>query len=127
MVSSNRLHLATRSPDGTGDFPSRTGLRVSHFPALSELRIGCVKYLNSKPLIAAYPGPVLFDHPSRLAAALHAGKMDAALVPIFEAFSGEGYVAVDGVAIASHGPVYSVFLAYEGELRNVQRIALDPA
>ena len=100
---------------------------MSPFPALSGLRIGCVKYLNSKPLIAAYPGSVIFDHPSRLAAALHAGEMDAALVPVFEAFSGEAYVAVDGVAIASHGPVYSVFLAYEGELKNVHRIALDPA
>ena len=34
---------------------------------------------------------------------------------------------VDDVAIASDGPVYSVFLAYRGELSAIRRIALDPA
>jgi predicted solute-binding protein len=100
---------------------------VSPYPALAGLRIGCVQYLNSKPLIADYRGPVLFDHPSSLAAALKRGELDAALVPIFEALSGGRYVAADGVAIASDGPVYSVYLAYEGELKRVKSIALDPA
>jgi chorismate dehydratase len=94
---------------------------------LSTLRIGCVQYLNSKPLITAYPGDVVLDHPSRLAAALSEDRMDAALVPIFEAFSTRPYLAVDGVAIASDGPVYSVFLAYLGDLSQIRTLALDPA
>jgi predicted solute-binding protein len=100
---------------------------VIRFPALAGLRIGCVQYLNSKPLIEAYPGEVLFDHPSILARALAAGSLDAALVPIFEALGERSYLAVDGVAIACRGPVYSVFLVYEGELADLKNVALDPA
>jgi predicted solute-binding protein len=100
---------------------------VIRYPALHGLRIGCVQYLNSKPLIAAFPGEVRFDHPSNLARALAAGRLDAALVPIFEALGPRLYYVVDGVAIACDGPVYSVFLAYEGELANVRTLELDPA
>lgn len=96
-------------------------------PALAGLRIGCVKYLNARPLIHSYDGPVLFDHPSHLARGLAAGQLDAALVPVFEMFRAPVYRVVDDVAIASDGPVYSVILAYRGELGKVRRIALDPA
>jgi len=106
-----------------------TDLRVSGDPysALRGLRIGCVKYLNSRPLIRAYDGPVVFDHPSALAGMLAAGKLDAALVPAFEALRDPRYALVDGAAVACDGPVFSVFLAYRGELRDVQSISLDPA
>ncbi len=97
------------------------------FPALAGLRIGCVQYLNSKPLIAAYPREVTFDHPSHLARSLAAGGLDAALVPIFEALGPRPYYAVDGVAIACDGPVYSVFLAHQGELSEIRTLELDPA
>jgi predicted solute-binding protein len=100
---------------------------VIPFPALAGLRIGCVQYLNSKPLIAAYPGEVLFDHPSNLARAMAAGSLDAALVPIFEALGPRPYYIVDGVAIACDGPVYSVILAYHGELADIRTLELDPA
>jgi chorismate dehydratase len=102
-------------------------LRVSPHPALAGLRIGCVKYLNARPLIHTYAGDVRFEHPSELARALAAGDLDAALVPVFELFRGRGYQVVDGAAIASDGPVYSVILAYEGEITDVRRVALDPA
>jgi chorismate dehydratase len=95
--------------------------------ALRALRIGCVKYLNSRPLICAYDGPVIFDHPSALARMLAAGELDAALVPVFGALRDPRYLLVDGAAIACDGPVYSVLLAYKGELRDLRRIALDPA
>ncbi len=94
---------------------------------LRGLRIGCVKYLNSRPLICAYDGPVVFDHPSTLAKMLAAGDLDAALVPAFEALRDPRYVLVDDVAVGCDGPVFSVFLAYRGELRDVRSIALDPA
>ena len=94
---------------------------------LRGLRIGCVKYLNSRPLICAYDGPVVFDHPSALARMLADGELDAALVPAFEALRDPRYRIVDGVAIACDGPVFSVFLAYRGELRDVRAVAADPA
>lgn len=97
------------------------------YPALAGLRIGCVQYLNSKPLIHDYDGPVVFDHPSGLARELAAGNLDAALVPIFEVLRDPHYFLVDDVAIACDGPVYSVFLAHHGPLAEVRTIALDPA
>jgi chorismate dehydratase len=95
--------------------------------ALRGLRIGCVQYLNSRPLICGYDGPVSFDHPSALARMLAAGELDAALVPVFEAVRGPRYLLVDDVAVGCDGPVFSVFLAHRGELRDIRSIALDPA
>lgn len=99
-------------------------------PQLSELcglRIGCVRYLNAKPLIAAFDGTVTFDHPARLADMLNAGTLDVALVPTFEALRCPDFPIADGVSISSDGPVYSVFLAYRGRLEHVKKIVLDPA
>lgn len=100
---------------------------MTRYPALAGLRIGCVKYLNAKPLIWDYPGPVIFDHPSKLAEGMIAGELDAGLVPVFETFSARPYLLVDEVAIACRGSVYSVILAYEGELSEIDRVSLDPA
>lgn len=86
-----------------------------------------MKYLNSRPLICAYDGPVIFDHPSELARGLAAGELDVALVPIFEVLRAPVYSIADGVAVACDGPVFSVILAYRGELAGVLRVALDPA
>lgn len=97
------------------------------WPALRGIRLGCVKYLNSRPLIRPYDGSVLFDHPAILARKLAAGELDAALVPVFEALRDPHYSLVDGAAVASNGPVFSVFLAYKGALSGLHSVALDPA
>lgn len=103
-------------------------MRAAAYPALEQLRIGCVQYLNAKPLIHGYPGAVQFDHPAHLARDMVAGTLDAALVPVFEALGARPYALVDGVAIASDGPVYSVILAHRrASLSEVKTIALDPA
>lgn len=100
---------------------------MNDWAALRALRIGCVKYLNARPLIHGYDGDVIFDHPSTLAHELAAGRLDAALVPVFEVLREPHYAIVDGAAVASDGPVHSVVLAYRGELRAVRSVALDPA
>jgi chorismate dehydratase len=99
---------------------------VSKSP-LHALRIGCVQYLNSKPLIHGYTGTVTLEHPSSLARDLSAGQLDAALVPTFEVLEHPHYALVDDVAIASDGPVFSVILAYRGDLRGIRSVKLDPA
>lgn len=87
-----------------------------------------MQYLNSRPLIDAYDGKVVYDHPAALAGKLHAGELDVALCPSFELFAHpESYYAIDGVAIVSKGAVYSVFLAYLGKIENLRRVALDRA
>ena len=97
------------------------------FAALRGLRVGCVQYLNAKPLIVPYDGEVVFEHPARLADLLAAGEIDVALIPAFEALRAPGFPIVDGVAISSRGPVYSVFLAHCGPLGGMRSVSLDPA
>jgi len=94
---------------------------------LHNLRIGALRYLNVRPLIDAYDGPLHYAHPSELADRLAAGELNVALVPAYEALRHPECVAVDGVAIAARGPVWSVILAHNGRLEDIRRVALDPA
>ncbi|MGB8355093.1 MAG: menaquinone biosynthesis protein [Chthoniobacteraceae bacterium] len=94
---------------------------------MEKLKIGCVQYLNAKPLIFGYEGAVHFDHPSRLAKLLAEGEIDIALVPTFELMRAPDYDVADGVAISAVGAVYSVFLAYRGELKDIKKVSLDTA
>jgi chorismate dehydratase len=91
------------------------------------LRIGCVKYLNARPLIHGWEDEVDFDHPSTLCSKLSAGKLDIALVSSFEFLRNPIYRIVDDVSISSDGPVYSVVVAHRGEIADVEEIELDPA
>ena len=89
------------------------------------VRIGCVRYLNSKPLIHGHGGEVSFEVPASLADGLHSGRLDVALSPIFELMAHPGYLVVDDVAISCRGAVYSVFVASAGELREMRTLYLD--
>lgn len=100
---------------------------MTRYPALARVRLGCVQYLNSKPLIYGCDAPVRFAHPAELARDLASGALDVALVPVFAALRSPGYLAADDVAIACDGAVFSVFLAHRGPLAEVRRVALDPA
>src|SRR6058998_1104286 len=91
------------------------------------LRIGCVKYLNARPLIRGWLGPVEFDHPSTLGKRLANGELDVALVSSFEFLRNPIYRIVDDVSISSDGPVYSVVVAHRGEIAQIEEIELDPA
>jgi chorismate dehydratase len=97
-------------------------------PALKDpLRIGCVKYLNARPLIRGWPGDVTLDHPGALCAQLARGDLDIALVSSFEFLRNPIYRIVDDVSIASDGPVYSVVVAHLGEISEIDEIEIDPA
>jgi predicted solute-binding protein len=97
-----------------------TGLLARH-------RIGSVPYLNARPLVEGLRDRLTFLVPSRLASEFAAGRLDAALLPVYEAVSRDGATLVDGVAIAARGEVYSVFLAHREPLDALRRVALDPA
>ena len=90
------------------------------------MRIGCVKYLNARPLIYGWPGSVVLDHPAVLCQELAEGKLDVALVSSFEFLRNPIYQIVDDVSISSDGPVYSVIVAQDGEAP-LSKIELDPA
>ena len=89
-------------------------------------RIGCVRYLNSKPLIHGHDAEVSFETPASLADGLRAGRLDVALSPIFEWLAHpDDYFVVDDVAIACDGPVYSVFIVHRGPLADLRTLYLD--
>jgi chorismate dehydratase len=94
---------------------------------LKSLRIGCVKYLIARPLIRGWPGDVDFDHPSALCNKLARGELDVALASSFEFLRNPVYRVVDDVSISSAGPVYSVVVAYSGDISEIREIELDPA
>jgi chorismate dehydratase len=94
---------------------------------LKSVRVGCVKYLNARPLIRGWPGNVEFDHPSALCQRLAKGQLEVALVSSFEFLRNPIYRIVDDVSISSDGPVYSVVVAHRGAFSDVGEIELDPA
>lgn len=94
---------------------------------MKSVRVGCVKYLNARPLIRGWPGNVEFDHPSALCKRLAKGQLDVALVSSFEFLRNPIYRIVGDVSISSDGPVYSVVLAHPGAFSDIQEIELDPA
>jgi chorismate dehydratase len=94
---------------------------------LKSVRVGCVKYLNARPLIHGWPGKVEFDHPSVLCQRLAKDQVDVALVSSFEFLRNPIYRIVDDVSISSDGPVYSVVVAHRGKFSNIEQIELDPA
>lgn len=96
------------------------------------VRIGAVRYLNSKPLIyrleeLAPRAELRLDVPSRLADELAAGELDVALIPSIEYFRGRDYCVVPGMSIAAYGPVLSVKLYCRVPVQEVRTIALDEA
>lgn len=98
----------------------------SHWPSSAGLRAGSVPYLNARPLTCGLEDRLVFLPPAPLAAELRAGRLDAALVSVTEVLLARDYDVLDGVAVASDGPVFSVFLAHRVPLEEVREIACDP-
>jgi chorismate dehydratase len=94
---------------------------------LKSLRIGCVKYLNARPLIRGWAGDVDLDHPSTLCERLANGDLDVALVSSFEFLRNPIYRIVNDISISSAGPVYSVIVAHRGDISEVDEIEIDAA
>jgi len=90
-------------------------------------RVGCVPYLNARPLLEGLPFPVRKLVPAQLHDVFLSGELDVALLSSIDAISKDQAAVVDGVSISSRGDVHSVVLAYEGELKNLTKVALDPA
>jgi chorismate dehydratase len=94
------------------------------------MRIGAVKYLNTKPLVyglaeAAPEHELVFDLPSRLADDLASGRLDVALIPSIEFFQHPWYTIVSDACIACRGPVRSVKLFSRVPLEAIRTLALD--
>jgi chorismate dehydratase len=94
------------------------------------LRIGAVTYLNTVPLVRGLPdllpgAELSFDHPSRLADALAARRLDAALAPCIELARHPEWSIVSNACIGCRGPVLSVKLLFRKAPNVVASLALD--
>ena len=102
-------------------------------PALppQTLRVGTVPYLVGRPVdlgLEDEPGIELVRQPpARLVEGLRGGELDVALVSSIELFRRRGYGYLDGPAVCGRGYVGSVQVFLRRPLREVRRLALDPA
>jgi chorismate dehydratase len=87
------------------------------------MKIGCVPYLNAKPLIEGLSG-VVMRPPADLVKLLASNRLDVALVPV-ASLLGQPWLIVRGIAIASPGKTDSVRLHHTVELPDITRVALD--
>ncbi len=94
---------------------------------LTHFRIGSVPYLNAAPLTRDLAAEIIFATPAKLAVMLQRDELDAALVSVTEVLLRDRYDILDGVAIASLGEVFSVFLAHKKPLTEVTEVFCDPA
>ncbi len=94
--------------------------------------ISLIPYLNALPLTHSFRSgnstfSISSDLPSASCNKLAAGQIDAGLVSSVSLPEIPGIQAVDGVSIASEGPVESVLLFSEKSLEQIHSIGLDPA
>ena len=94
---------------------------------LTAKRIGSVPYLNSVPLTCGIEAETEFLTPNRLAKRLRSGELVAGLVSITEVLFNDLYDVLDGVSVASDGPVKSVFVAHKKPIEQVDVIHCDTA
>ncbi len=90
-------------------------------------RIGCVPFLNARPLVFGIEHIIQECVPSRLADLLHRGQFDVGLVPTAEVLLHNQYDILDGIAIASQGAVASVLLIHRLPIEKITRVGTDTA
>lgn len=95
-----------------------------------KIRIGAVRYLNTKPLIFGLAdllpeAELVLDLPSRLADGLAQATLDVALIPSVEYLRDPSYSIVSDACIACRGPVLSVKLFSRTPLDEIRTLALD--
>lgn len=96
------------------------------------MKIGCVPYLNAKPLIAWFHTracdadvELTYAVPSELARQLRDGRLDVALVSTFELFQNPRLQVVPDISISADGPVKSVRLFSCVPFEKIETVALD--
>ncbi|MGQ9733234.1 MAG: menaquinone biosynthetic enzyme MqnA/MqnD family protein [Candidatus Zipacnadales bacterium] len=97
---------------------------------MSEFRIGAVRFLNARPLVASLeavgpPYKVLYGSPAGVAAALERGDCDVGMIPVGAYLAGIGGRIVPGVSISCRGPIGTLKLFSKCPLSEIRTLALD--
>ncbi|TET35154.1 MAG: hypothetical protein E3J72_11670 [Planctomycetota bacterium] len=93
------------------------------------IRIGCVPYMNARPLIYGLEElqnvELRYATPRVLSRMLEDGEVDIAMLSSITLFQNPGYSFVSDAVIASRGPVRSILLITNKPLGEVERVGLD--
>ena len=97
---------------------------------MSVVRVGCVEYLNARPLVQGLDArsdlfALRFEVPARCASWLHEREVDLALIPTIEYLRGPDYRVVPDIAVTSSGPVASVAIFTKRPATAIRSIAID--
>jgi len=95
---------------------------------LRKVRVGAVRYLNTKPLVYQLETPRIelsYDYPSRLADQLSMKSLDVGLIPSVEFFQNPNYKIISDACIGCRGAVWSVKLYFRCPPADVKTLALD--
>ena len=97
---------------------------------MSVVRVGCVEYLNARPLVHGLDQrsdlfSLRFDVPARCASWLHEREVDLALLPTIEYLRRPDYRIVPDLAVTSNGPVASVAIFTKRPTTAIRSIAID--
>ena len=96
-------------------------------PPKLPFRLGGLSYLNTRPLVYGIEQQIVPGEPAEMADGMRQGQFDAAIVPVAEVLRQDRYDVLDGVAIASHGPVFSVILVHQVPLEKLTRVGVVTA
>jgi len=96
------------------------------------MKLGCLPYLNVKPLVQTLEDGGLPDGwefvyapPSQLAGMLEREEIAAAPVSSYAVFANPDFDICPGICIAADGPVKSVLMLSEKPVEDIQSVALD--
>jgi len=99
---------------------------------MPRVRLGCVPYLNARPLIAYFEtaegrdlAEVVYAEPSEFGGMLERGELDLALASSFFAIESPRFGFAPNVAITSRGAVESVRLFSKVPISEIVTLALD--
>jgi chorismate dehydratase len=88
-------------------------------------RIGCVPYLNGRPLIYGLEDEVVKAPPATLVRLLRARLIDVALAPSVTLFDSDDYQVIPGICISSRGPVRSIMLFHLRRPERLRTVVVD--
>ena len=108
------------------------GFSVCYKTCVSRLRVAAISYLNTAPLMWDFDWgelrrkyEVAYTLPSACAEMLRAGTADIGIIPAATYATIPDLIIVPDVAIATRGPVASIYLASKVPLDQVKTIAAD--
>ena len=92
---------------------------------MTKPRIGCVPYLNARPLIYGLEDEVVKAPPATLVKLLRTGRIDVALAPSVAVFDSDDYQVIPGICIGSRGPVRSSVLFHLRKPQRLRTVVVD--